>query len=397
VTYEITWSATAAAGVKPNGIAISYSTNTGESWTLITGETSNTGVYTWEAVKVNTTNARISVEAEDNNGNKASDTSNNNFTIYVLPPLVTVEAPNGGETWTGGGTYEITWTATAVAGIKTNGIALYYSVDSGSNWNLITGETANTGIYSWEAVKYSTSHAGISVEAEDNNGNKASDTSDNDFTIVTSTAGPTIEAVWINGIRFRSGDLISKQIILEIMVSSEPGVKDAKMQLDDVHNIQLTYVPGGGIPPHERWTTTDLTVPPASKERHIMIIHLVDNNYNETYTTMEAIIKTGGVQVIGKPINYPNPFSPMSGGTTSIQYILSKDAAITLVIYDTNGHQIKRVRYGAGTAGGRGGTNQAEWNGTSVGGDIVGNGMYFYKIISGDEIIASGTLVIFDQ
>jgi hypothetical protein len=209
--------------------------------------------------------------------------------------------------------------------------------------------------------------------------------------------GPTIEAVWVNGLRFRSGDPISKHITLEVMVSSEPGgVVLAEMQLDEVHNIPLTFVPGSGTVSHGRWAA-DLTIPPSSQERHIMILHFKDSYLNETFTTMEAVLKAGGVQVIGTPNNYPNPFSPMSGGSTTIQYILSTDATITIIIYDISGHEVKRMKFRGGSQGGRGGTNQAAWDGRSLGREVVGNGMYFYKIISGNSVIGSGKLVILDQ
>ena len=202
-----------------------------------------------------------------------------------------------------------------------------------------------------------------------------------------------IEGIWVNGYRFRSGDPVSKQVTLEVMVSSEPGVSYAELQLDVLHNHQLILI--SKTPPHEKWGA-DFTIPPASEERHIMVLHFKDNNYNDTYTTVEAIIKTGGVQVVGRPNNYPNPFSPMSGGSTAIQYTLSTDATITIMIYDITGREVKRMKYTAGAKGARGGTNQAEWNGTSLGGEVVGNGMYLYKIISGNEVIGSGKLVVND-
>jgi hypothetical protein len=128
-----------------------------------------------------------------------------------------------------------------------------------------------------------------------------------------------------------------------------------------------------------------------------MVFHLVDNYLNETFTTMEALLKAGGVQMIGRPNNYPNPFSPMSGGSTTIQYTLTTDATITIIIYDVTGHEMKRMKFRGGSQGGRGGANQALWDGKSLGREFVGNGMYFYKIISGDQVIGSGKLVIFDQ
>ena len=74
----------------------------------------------------------------------------------------------------------------------------------------------------------------------------------------------------------------------------------------------------------------------------------------------------------------------------------SKDAAATTAIWDTQSGGKVRLPLDV-SLGGRGGANQALWDGKSLGREFVGNGMYFYKIISGDQVIGSGKLVIFDQ
>jgi hypothetical protein len=313
---------------------------------------------------------------------------------------VTVEAPNGGEFLTGGVTYEIKWSATDESGIKSDGITLRYSTDSGTSWNLINSGLPNTRIYSWEAAKVNSIHCRVSVEAEAGNGNIGTDMSYSDFTISTegvSAKVPTIEAVWVNGIRFRSGDVISSNVTLEAIISSEVGINTVLTVLR-VNNAPidppLSLIPGQGNLTYGRWRGT-FTIPAGAPPVQLFTFHLEDSNgVNEI--TMEARVMGGGVQVIGTPNNYPNPFSPMSGGTTNIQYTLSKDATITIIIYDISGHEVKRIKFSSGTSGGRGGTNQVGWNGRSLGGEVVSNGMYLYKIISGDKVIGSGKLVIFD-
>jgi hypothetical protein len=206
--------------------------------------------------------------------------------------------------------------------------------------------------------------------------------------------GPTIEAVWINGFPFKSGDIVSKHVTLEIHVSSEWPVMTAQIQFEGNPFTDLDFI--SRTLAHERWKI-DYNIPVTADERHTIIFRFVDSSLNETVATMEAIIKSGGVQVIGRPNNYPNPFSPMSGGSTTIQYTLSTDATITIIIYDITGHEVKRMKFRAGNTGGRGGTNQASWDGRSLGGrEVVGNGMYLYKIISGNEVIGSGKLVVFE-
>ena len=207
-------------------------------------------------------------------------------------------------------------------------------------------------------------------------------------------SGPTIEAIWINGIRFRSGGIISSKVSIEALISSESAVTDVELRVDNVPiDPPLSLISGNNT--YGTWRGA-FTILPSSQQRHILAFYVDQGIYGISDITMEARVMGGTVQVIGRPNNYPNPFSPMSGESTTIQYTLSTDAAITIIIYDITGHEVKRMKFSSGTSGGRGGTNQAAWDGRSLGREVAGNGMYFYKIISGNEVIGSGKLVILD-
>ncbi|MFH1386258.1 MAG: hypothetical protein ABIH50_01155, partial [bacterium] len=92
------------------------------------------------------------------------------ITLDTAAPTVTVEAPNGGEILTGGGTYTITWEATDVGGLMSGPITLRYSQDSGATWTQIAASLANTGTYSWSVPVINKTTCRVSVEAEDNVG-----------------------------------------------------------------------------------------------------------------------------------------------------------------------------------------------------------------------------------
>ena len=206
----------------------------------------------------------------------------------------------------------------------------------------------------------------------------------------------TIVSVWVNGIRFRSGDIISSNMSVEALISSEVGVGVASVVFS-VDNIPL-YPPMtliSGTPVYGTWLG-NYKIMPSSNQKRALKFHMENIIANYRDVTMEARVLGGAVQVVGRTYNYPNPFSPLSGAATTIQYTLSRDAGVTLLIYDITGQEIKRMRFGSGTNGGRGGTNQVNWNGRSLGGDVAGNGMYLYKIISGDTVIGSGKLVVLD-
>jgi hypothetical protein len=205
-----------------------------------------------------------------------------------------------------------------------------------------------------------------------------------------------VEQVWVNGIKFRSGDIISSRVSMEVLISSEAGAEVASTMVR-VDNIPI-YPPFtllSGNSTYGTWFGT-FTMPQTSQQKHVFTFHMEDISANACEATMEARVLGGSVQVIGGIYNYPNPFSPMSGANTTIQYTLSKDATVTVLIYDITGHETKRMRFNSGTNGARGGTNQISWDGRSLGGQVAGNGMYLYKIISGNGVIGSGKLVVLD-
>jgi len=95
---------------------------------------------------------------------------------------VTVNSPNGGESWAGGSSRSITWTATGVTNVK-----LEYTLN-GSTWTTITSSTAaSTGSYTWTVPSSSTSAARVRVSDASNS--TVSDVSNAAFTITVGGGG----------------------------------------------------------------------------------------------------------------------------------------------------------------------------------------------------------------
>ncbi|MFY0524894.1 pre-peptidase C-terminal domain-containing protein [Archangium gephyra] len=89
---------------------------------------------------------------------------------------VTVGSPNGGESWAGGSSQTITWTASGVTQVK-----LEYTTD-GSTWNLISaGTPASAGSYTW--VVPGTATTAAKVRVSDAARPSITDTSNAAFTI----------------------------------------------------------------------------------------------------------------------------------------------------------------------------------------------------------------------
>jgi endonuclease/exonuclease/phosphatase family metal-dependent hydrolase len=140
---------------------------------------------------------------------------------------VTVTAPNGGESFVGGSTQSITWTASGVTNVK-----LEYTLD-GSTWTVLTSSTAaSTGSYSWTVPSSATTAAKVSVSDAANSA--ITDTSNAAFTITTSTGGG------------------AAQVFINEVLANEPG--------SDVNGEFVELVNAGGTAADlSGWTVSDST------------------------------------------------------------------------------------------------------------------------------------------
>jgi hypothetical protein len=97
---------------------------------------------------------------------------------------VTVNSPNGGESYDGGSMQTITWNATDNLGVTT--VDIYLSVNGGSTYpfTVATGET-NDGTYDWPVERVNSANCLIKVVAHDDALNDGIDESDAAFEINT--------------------------------------------------------------------------------------------------------------------------------------------------------------------------------------------------------------------
>jgi endonuclease/exonuclease/phosphatase family metal-dependent hydrolase len=139
---------------------------------------------------------------------------------------VTVTAPNGGESWTGGSARTITWTASGVTSVKVE-----YSLDGGT-WSTISASTAaSAGSLAWTVP--SSASASARVRVSDASDASITDLSDATFTITTSTGGGG------------TGNVIVNEVLL-----NEPGT-DTSGEFVELVNV------GTGAVDLSGWTVSD--------------------------------------------------------------------------------------------------------------------------------------------
>ncbi len=90
----------------------------------------------------------------------------------------------------------------------------------------------------------------------------------------------------------------------------------------------------------------------------------------------------------------PNPFDPRTGSGT-FWYHSDTDSDTTIYLLDLSGSVLWKQSFSAGTPGGSEGVNSVTYDGRTSWGDILGNGVYIYKVVQGNRSIGGGKIAIF--
>jgi len=147
--------------------------------------------YVWDTGNKKNTIHTIYAKAYDTSTNSTSS-SVINVTITDIP-FITVNSPNGGETWQMGSTYEITWNDNISENVK---IELY---KSGSFNRTIKSSTASDGSYSWPIPTDLTESSSYKVKVTSTNNSSVNDQSNNYFTIEEEPSADYITVTSPNG------------------------------------------------------------------------------------------------------------------------------------------------------------------------------------------------------
>jgi len=315
--------------------------------------------------------------------------------------------------------------ATGVAG--THSVNLSWSPDSGNVSAVYEIQdstvSASTGYETREAAYSGTAYIDYSLPADTSCyfriRAKNGDGEYSDFTapinIQSSGAGgggglaPTIVKVMINNRTFKSGDLISSKPNLTAIVSGDIDTSYRYVCVDPLSLnpmvlpvSDITFEPAPGMPAGTWLLKAVFSIPIPAEPVNAHTIRIVVKSMSGAQAIWDGdvAVLSGAVQVVGAVYNYPNPFKPLSAdpsmNSTMIQYNLSVDAPVMVVIYDISGHEMQRIVSPSGANGGRAGVNSVSWRGKNLFEEVVGNGMYIYKIISGGRVIGTGKLVVLD-
>ena len=196
---------------------------------------------------------------------------------------------------------------------------------------------------------------------------------------VDDESGPEIKIYFRNYENFISGDMISgnPELIVEISddktgvnITGEIGHK-ITMNLDDTEQKDLTeffrydensYLSGKII----------YSLPGTELGSHFLKIKAWDNANNSSTASAEFKVVESGNIFFEDVLPYPNPFSL----STTFTFKINMDAEIIIKIFTVDGRMIRKIE----SFWAEPGFNMIEWDGLDSMGDVIANGVYFYKI-----------------
>jgi len=240
-SQTISWTAT---DNNPGDVTITVqeTVNAGALWTTIApastsyaqGAKSYTGAW---VDAVDSTACKVRIKAQDVAGNECSYVlSASYFTIINIAPTVAVTAPNGGETWYGGDSQNITFNMNSPYS-STLSYLIQMSTDGGGTWSdnitasWVTGQTIGDKTYSWTVSHIRDTQCRIQVLARDLAGKIGNDSSNANFTIADDTA-PTVTVTapatgvnWYAGssqtIAWTASDLVAGNLTYALYYSTD--------------------------------------------------------------------------------------------------------------------------------------------------------------------------------
>ncbi|MFC1514986.1 Ser-Thr-rich GPI-anchored membrane family protein, partial [Candidatus Omnitrophota bacterium] len=170
-------------------VSLHYSTDSGATfpYSIVEGHPAAAGRFAWTIP--NTISSKIKVRISDADDPEVFALSQG---LFAIKGIIELSSPNGGESYPAKSFQEITW--------KTEGpvkeVDLAYSFDSGTSWQPVIANLANTGIYTWQIPAALSGQYRVSVSSSDDP--SSFDHSDADFAVVGDLAvvSPNGKEVW---------------------------------------------------------------------------------------------------------------------------------------------------------------------------------------------------------
>ncbi len=184
-TQNITWETLV---INDYNVYLYYSLDGGQTYLAI-NYTNDDGLYEWQLPTVYITNTQCRIKIRNYTSNSSHydfyDISDADFTITTAggSNLITVESPNGGESWHEGDDEFISWSTSGDIG--GNKVDIAYSDDAGFSWTEVASSATNDGSYLWTVPSRSDTSTTALIKVSSTNNTTLYDASDNYLTMTS--------------------------------------------------------------------------------------------------------------------------------------------------------------------------------------------------------------------
>jgi len=97
---------------------------------------------------------------------------------------------------------------------------------------------------------------------------------------------------------------------------------------------------------------------------------------SDTTSCIDAIVEAHGItSLLG---NFPNPFNPV----TTIRFTIGNVENVVINVYNVRGQRVRTLLNEYREPG----LHSVVWNGTDDSGRAVGSGIYFYRMVAGENV-----------
>lgn len=311
-------------------------------------------------------------------------------------PDAAVSSPNGGESFVSS-PVSISWTEATDTGAGRNAATtrLEYSDDSGMSWNVITTSPGSSP-YAWNVSALPTdTNYRVRVVVEDDGAPvlSGSDTSDNDFTIAipgNETTGPVVVAgspsvsptpIDIGGAATLTATVSdaltggSNVVAAEWSAGASPAAAGSGTAMTGAFSsvqesvsaaLDTNTLPGGA-------TFLWVRGQDAAGNWGNATAHAVQVNGG----AVDVALGEGPVTELALAQSFPNPFAD----NTRIHFALPTTENVNLQIYDVGGRLVRTLMDRTVAAG----RHRVAWDGRDNAGQTVASGVYFYRLVAGDQ------------
>jgi hypothetical protein len=210
--------------------------------------------------------------------------------------------------------------------------------------------------------------------------------------LAADAAPPVISDLKIDSSGIVNGDLIKSDGTLTALVTDNIGIDTSKSSVE-VDGI-FTAFSSLASPSTYNAATGALSFKLAisSSGNHVIEINAVDTSNN--VTAVSRSVKTDSGDLAASAVMfYPNPFNPNNAAGV-IAYQLNKDSDVSVYIFNAIGRIIYKKNYLSGTTGGETGYNEVGWDGKDASGAVVGNDLYFVRLVSGGKVIGKTKIAV---